>query len=123
LGRERALVSAEPGTTRDYLEEPTTVAGLSLLICDTAGVRPVANAVELAGISRTRDLARASDVVVIVLDGSAPLDDLDAGVLALASDTGTPRLFVRAKIDLSPQWEAHDLQRFEAYRDASWEDP
>jgi tRNA modification GTPase len=77
--------------------------------------------VELAGISRTRDLARASDVVVIVLDGSAPLDELDANVLALASDAGSPRLFVRAKIDLSPQWAAHDLQRFEADRDASWE--
>jgi tRNA modification GTPase len=102
LGRERALVSDQAGTTRDYLEEPAALGALRVLLCDTAGLRGDADPVERAGIERTREVMAASDVVVVVLDSSLPLDDMDRAVLAAAADK--PRLVVRNKVDLPPAW-------------------
>jgi tRNA modification GTPase len=111
LGRERALVSEEPGTTRDYIEEPAALGRLSILLCDTAGVRAESGTIERVGIARTLDRTSAADLVVVVLDRSAPLDDEDAAVLAVAVDR--PHLVVRNKADLPAAWTneipAHDV--------------
>jgi len=104
LGRERALVSAEAGTTRDYLEEPAALGTLRLLLCDTAGLREDASEVELAGIVRTREVIAAADVVVLVLDASQPRDALDEA--ALSATSGRPRIVVRNKVDLETAWPA-----------------
>ena len=106
LGRERALVSPQPGTTRDYLEEPAAVGDLRILLLDTAGVRPDPDAIERDGIRRTLDVAATADVVVVVLDRSRPLDDEDAAVLATA--TRRPHVVVRNKADLPEAWAAED---------------
>lgn len=106
LGRERALVSEQPGTTRDYLEEPAALGDLRILLCDTAGVRPDAGAVERAGIARTLDVAAAADVIVVVLDRSRPLDPEDEAVLETAA--GHAHLIVRNKADLPAAWPADD---------------
>lgn len=102
LGRERALVSAEPGTTRDYLEEPAAVGGLRVLLCDTAGLRAGTGEVERAGIERTRQVASAADLVLIVLDGSQPRDREDEAILA--TELPGARLLVRSKCDLPSAW-------------------
>ncbi|HEY8516664.1 MAG TPA: tRNA uridine-5-carboxymethylaminomethyl(34) synthesis GTPase MnmE [Candidatus Binatia bacterium] len=102
LGRERALVSEQAGTTRDYLEEPASVGALRVLLCDTAGLRAGADLVEKAGIERTRERIATSDVVVAVLDGSAPLDGEDAAVLEACGSR--PRVVVRNKSDLPAAW-------------------
>lgn len=102
LGRERALVSPEAGTTRDYLEEPAALGSLRLLLCDTAGLRDGAAPVERAGIERTRDVIAAADVLVVVLDASRPRDVLDDAVLDAAADR--PRIVVRNKVDLPSAW-------------------
>jgi tRNA modification GTPase len=110
LGRERALVSEEPGTTRDFLEEPATVGGIALLVYDTAGMRTSESRVEAAGIARTGDLLRDADLAIVVLDGSSPIDDLDRGVLDLTASSGA-RLVVRNKADLPAAWGRPDLVR------------
>ena len=102
LGRERALVSPEAGTTRDYLEEPAALGSLRILLCDTAGLRSGAGDVELAGIERTRNVIAMADVVVVVLDASAALDAEDHAVLEATA--GKPRVLVRNKSDLVPVW-------------------
>lgn len=104
LGRERALVSDEPGTTRDYLEEPATFGELRILLCDTAGIRSAEGAVERAGIARSLDIAAAADALVVVLDRSAALNDEDTAVLASAGQR--PHLVVRSKADLPEAWPA-----------------
>jgi tRNA modification GTPase len=102
LGHERALVSDEAGTTRDYLEEPAALGALRVLVCDTAGLHEAAGPVERAGIARTRDRIAAADVVIAVLDGAAPLDDRDEEVLR--SCVERRHVVVRNKSDLEAAW-------------------
>lgn len=73
LGRERAIVCPEPGTTRDTLEETCSLGGTPAVLIDTAGLREEArDPAELAGMERTRQALRASDLALLVMDGSRP---------------------------------------------------
>lgn len=110
LGRERALVSAEAGTTRDYIEEPAALGAVRVLLCDTAGLRVAGGEVERAGIERTRALVQSSDAVIVVLDASAPLEAEDA--LVLATCRARPRVVARNKVDLVSAWEPDEVGRF-----------
>ncbi len=68
LGRPRAIVSDEPGTTRDYIEESVNIKGMPLRVVDTAGLREDGGLVEAEGIRRTRGLASEADVLLFVTD-------------------------------------------------------
>ena len=68
----RALVSEIPGTTRDVLRESMDIGGVPALLVDTAGLNPgTADALELAGMERSRLEIAAADAVVLVMDSSA----------------------------------------------------
>lgn len=102
LGDERAIVTEIAGTTRDVIEESIELAGLRLVLSDTAGVRAEAEAdrVERIGIDRTRREIANADLVLLVLDGSLPLTDDDLRVFEATSDL--PRLCIVNKSDLPP---------------------
>lgn len=107
LGRDRALVSEQPGTTRDFLEEPVALGsrGARVIVVDTAGLREADGAVERAGIERTRQLAESGDAVVVLFDASRPPDGEDRAVLDLARSLaarGVPCVLAWNKVDLSP---------------------
>ena len=70
LGRHRAIVSAMPGTTRDYIEESINLGGLPVRLLDTAGLRAGEDVVEMEGIALSRSLAEQADVIVLVADAS-----------------------------------------------------
>jgi tRNA modification GTPase len=70
--RDVAIVSAEPGTTRDVLEVWLDLDGLPILIADTAGLRAAEGAVEREGMRRTRARTRAADLVVWLYDATEP---------------------------------------------------
>ena len=72
LGRERTIVSPAPGTTRDYIEESVNIRGTPLRLADTAGLRESGDAVEAEGMRRSRELAEEADIVLFVVDASAP---------------------------------------------------
>ncbi len=72
LGEERAIVSAEPGTTRDYIEERLIVGRHLLRIVDTAGLREGGGEIEDKGIEKSRQLIAHADIVILVIDGTAP---------------------------------------------------
>jgi tRNA modification GTPase len=83
VGYERALVSAEPGTTRDFLEERLVVGPHCLRIVDTAGLNPSPAPLEKLGMAKTLERAAEADLFVIVLDAStAATADLDPAVRA-----------------------------------------
>lgn len=119
LGRERALVTDIPGTTRDFLEEQCDFGGLPVRLVDTAGLRTArdgahADPVEALGMALTRDRLGAADLLLVVLDGArlgeagaraaACPDPVTAEILALAADAGIPSLLVWNKCDLcAPQ--------------------
>ena len=75
VGKERALVAPQPGTTRDYLEVHDVWGGVAVTIVDTAGTRETADAIEARGIQLGEARVASADVVVVVNDGSGAWDD------------------------------------------------
>jgi len=72
LGSGRMIVSAEPGTTRDAVEEVVDLGGVAFVFTDTAGIRSGAGPAETEAVSRARDRVRDADLKVLVLDASLP---------------------------------------------------
>ena len=107
LGRDRAIVSPQPGTTRDTIEEELTLGGVLVRLTDTAGLHSAADLVEQEGMRRARRAVERAELLIVVLDGSAALTAEDHTVLA--ETAGAPRLVVRNKWDLPPSWNAGDL--------------
>ncbi|MEM9081214.1 MAG: tRNA uridine-5-carboxymethylaminomethyl(34) synthesis GTPase MnmE [Verrucomicrobiota bacterium] len=70
LGFERAIVSAEAGTTRDTVEEVLDVEGLPVRVIDTAGLREGEGEIEREGIERARESSERADVVIELVDAS-----------------------------------------------------
>jgi tRNA modification GTPase len=69
-GREAAIVDRAPGTTRDVVEVPMDIAGLPVVLADTAGLRSGEGAVEQEGVRRARSRAASADLRIVVLDGA-----------------------------------------------------
>jgi tRNA modification GTPase len=101
LGRDRAIVSAIPGTTRDTIEETANIRGLPVVFIDTAGLREARDEIELEGIRRSRDSLQKAELILHVLDASEPLTQADVAFLA---EFGTKKtILVCNKIDLPRQ--------------------
>ena len=91
-GRERAIVSPDPGTTRDVVEAELDVGGVRVVVRDTAGLRESGDAVEEEGRRRALQAAASADVVIVLwaADGPPPT----------AVPSGVPVLQLRSKADL-----------------------
>jgi len=98
LGRDRAIVSHIPGTTRDTIEETANIRGLPVIFIDTAGLREARDEIELEGIRRSRESLAAAEFILHVLDASEPLTGADENYLA--EFAGKKRILVRNKTDL-----------------------
>ena len=72
-GTDVAIVSDEPGTTRDLIEIKLDLGGLAVLLTDTAGLRETEGRVEQIGIERALDRAHAADLVLLLTDMANPL--------------------------------------------------
>jgi tRNA modification GTPase len=70
-GRDAAIVTATPGTTRDVIEVPMVLAGYKALLADTAGLRDTGDEIEAEGVRRARAWAAAADLRLWLVDGSA----------------------------------------------------
>jgi tRNA modification GTPase len=66
LGFERAITAPEPGTTRDYLEEPLSIDRMTLALVDTAGLRPARDLVEMMGVERSGKLLAEADALILM---------------------------------------------------------
>ncbi len=73
LGRERAIVSPLPGTTRDYVEAELRLGAHDLVLVDTAGLREGSDALEEAGIARSREQIDGADLIVWVEAADTPM--------------------------------------------------
>ncbi len=99
LGEDRAIVTEIAGTTRDVLEEHINLAGISLNIMDTAGIRQTADTVEKIGVERAKTYADQADLILYVIDASNPLDENDREILKMIQ--GKPSVILLNKSDLS----------------------
>lgn len=86
LGVDRAIVTATPGTTRDFIEETVSIDGLPVVLWDTAGIRGGTEGVEQVGIDVTLKRLEESEGCLLVLDGSAPLTHEDTEVMQRVGD-------------------------------------
>ena len=99
-GYERAIVTDIPGTTRDTVEESVVCGGVRLRLIDTAGIHETEDTVEKLGVERSRQAAAAADLILAVVDGSAPMTAEDREILDLARRSGKPFLVILSKLDL-----------------------
>lgn len=99
LGRERAIVSAFPGTTRDTVEEELQIGGAPIRLIDTAGLHDTpTDPVESEGVRRTRRALDQADLTIVVVDGST---QIDSGDLRAWGASQNPRVLVVNKSDLA----------------------
>ena len=122
VGRDRALVSAEPGTTRDFIEETLQVGPHLLRLIDTAGLNPSPGEIERLGIAKTAERLAEADLILWVVDANEPVPVIDAAYASHFAPGKT--LLVRNKIDLvaegaapspaPPSWRVANLGEFEA---------
>jgi len=99
-GRDSAIVTDIPGTTRDIIREHIQLDGLPLHVIDTAGIRAPGDAVEEHGVQRAWDAIESADALLLVIDDRTGLADADREILA-RTPAGVSRIVVNNKIDLS----------------------
>ncbi|MGH7261935.1 MAG: tRNA modification GTPase, partial [Nitrospiraceae bacterium] len=110
LKTDRAIVTPVPGTTRDVLEEVLNIRGIPVRLLDTAGIRDTQDPVEQEGVRRSHAAKERADLLLIVLDGSAPLTPEDLTLLAgTCLNADQKRLVVVNKKDLPGRIDPADL--------------
>ena len=97
--RERAIVTATPGTTRDLVSETVAIGGIPVKLIDTAGIRQALDEAESIGIQKSREALTDADLVLVVLDVSCDETKEDLELLRLAENR--PRIIVGNKSDLA----------------------
>ena len=108
LGRDRAIVTDVPGTTRDVIEDTLILAGVQVRVLDTAGIRGEPDEIESRGIEMTvRSLSRA-DVAVWLIDRGGPLTGEDHRVFEAIGDR--PCVVLLNKSDLEPAFPVDSVK-------------
>jgi len=97
-GRERAIVTDTPGTTRDIIDEYIDLGGLSVRFADTAGIREARDAVERIGVERAVGALGQADLAILVFAADEAFGEGDARLLELSENK--KRVFVINKTDL-----------------------
>jgi tRNA modification GTPase len=97
--RERAIVTATPGTTRDLVTERISLEGIPLELVDTAGLREGLEEAEQMGIARSREALADAALVLVVLDATQALNDEEHRLLEAVQ--GRPAVVVVNKSDLA----------------------
>ena len=104
VGDEIAIVTDQPGTTRDVLRQQVHLDGLPVTLIDTAGLRSAADAIEAEGVRRAFAELKRADRVLYILDAAAPTGESSASDLAAELDElpkDVPVTLIFNKIDLS----------------------
>lgn len=107
-GSERAIVTDIAGTTRDVIEAPAELEGITIHLLDTAGIRETSDEIERIGIRRAMDAIETSDLVLYLLDRSKPVTNKDR--MLLEQIKLRPYLVVLNKTDLKNDSFQHAIQ-------------
>ena len=102
LNDNRAIVTDVPGTTRDSIEEAYNLDGVQLQLIDTAGIRETEDIVEAIGVNKSRSLLNQADLVLVILDGSAEIEEEDIQLVEEAMKRPTIILFNKKDLGFSP---------------------
>ena len=99
LGKDRAIVTDIPGTTRDALEDELRLGSLHFRLIDTAGIRDSSDPIEQEGIRRSRIAMERADLIFLLLDASRPLSSDDYQLIHRVPREKT--ILIWNKIDLA----------------------
>lgn len=99
VARERSIVTATAGTTRDVVSERLSLGGIPVELMDTAGLRDATEEVERIGIERSNEAMADADLVILVLDATTDIGTEETRVMNEMQ--GRNLLIVRNKIDLA----------------------
>jgi tRNA modification GTPase len=114
IKRDRAIVTALPGTTRDLIEEHFNIDGLPVIITDTAGLHDTQDPVEIIGIQKTRETIDQADLILFMVDGDQPF--LDADDRAICNIRNKRIVLVVNKMDLIEDSKTIKIpERFSAF--------
>jgi len=97
--RDRAIVTAIPGTTRDLVTERVAIEGIPVELIDTAGLRETEDVIETIGITKSREAMAEADLVLVVIDGASRKEHPE-DLTTFASIAGRPALIAANKADL-----------------------
>jgi len=103
LKKDKAIVSAIPGTTRDSIEAEASINGFPFIFIDTAGLRDSADTIEAEGIRRSRDWIEKSDITLLLADGSETNSAINEKFLSQFSNLSQLILVIN-KSDLPQKW-------------------
>ena len=106
LKEERAIVTAQEGTTRDTIEEFVTIDGIPLKLIDTAGIRKANDEVERIGITKSKETAKEADLIIAIFDASRELSQEDVEILEFIK--GKKAIILLNKIDLECKISEND---------------
>ncbi|HOV85155.1 MAG TPA: tRNA uridine-5-carboxymethylaminomethyl(34) synthesis GTPase MnmE [Syntrophobacteraceae bacterium] len=109
LGKDRAIVTPLPGTTRDVIEDTFLLSGILVRILDTAGIRREPDEIESLGIERTLRSVDEADIALWLIDRSSSLTPEDDAVFEALS--GIPFMILLNKSDLSPHLSPEDVRK------------
>jgi len=96
--RDRAIVTATPGTTRDLVSETVAIGGIPVKLVDTAGIRRALDEAESIGIRKSMEALADADLVLVVLDCSQPIVAEDQELVSQVAQR--PAIVVENKADL-----------------------
>lgn len=108
VGRERAIVTEIPGTTRDVIEEQIQLGGIPLCVMDTAGIRETTDVVEKIGVDKAKEYLYNADLIIYVVDSTRPLDENDDEIMEMLG--GRKVIVLWNKSDLEPVVRLKDLE-------------
>jgi tRNA modification GTPase len=98
--RERAIVTATPGTTRDLVSETVALGGIPVRLVDTAGIRSASDEAESIGVKKSYEALADADLVLVVVDASQSVTAEDQRLIDAVQ--GRPAILVGNKCDLAP---------------------
>jgi len=113
--RDRAIVTATPGTTRDLVTERIAIDGIPIELVDTAGLREGLEEAEQIGITRSREALADAALIVVVLDATQPLNEEEHRLLAAVE--GRPALIAANKSDLIEELDRSTIMKDESALD------
>ena len=108
LGKDKAIVTNIPGTTRDIVEGSINLNGIKLDLLDTAGIRESNDEVENIGIIKSKESLNEAELVLLVLDASNELNNEDKELLELTKDK--KRIIVLNKCDLNRKIDIEGIE-------------
>ena len=109
LHEDKAIVTDVAGTTRDVIEEYVNVDGVPLKLIDTAGIRDTDDTVEKIGVERSKRALDAADLILLLIDSSAPLTAEDCELLTATH--GKQRIVILNKTDLPRRVDLDELKK------------